>query len=207
MGEFLALAFGLPTMPLTVLVLAVFGFWLFTIFGLADSESLDGLAVAGVLAGFGLGHVPVMVALSVFILFSWALTLMGSSYLEALDAPGWLLAVLAFVVLAIALLLAWAATWLVVLGLRRVIRTERTATRKDFVGRVCVVRTGSVDQSFGQAEVTAEDGSSAIIQVRQNGDDPLTSGDTALIFDYDAEGEFYWVSPYDAALDPHRPIE
>ena len=32
----------------------------------------------------------------------------------------------------------------------------------------------------------------------------LKAGSTALIFDYDADGEFFWVMPYDADLDPHR---
>jgi hypothetical protein len=48
---------------------------------------------------------------------------------------------------------------------------------------------------FGQAEVTAQDGSSAIIQVRQTGEHALTFGKRALIFDYDTDGEFFWVAP------------
>ena len=33
-----------------------------------------------------------------------------------------------------------------------------------------------------------------MVQVRQAGDKArLTSGSTALIFDYDADGEFFWV--------------
>ena len=65
----------------------------------------------------------------------------------------------------------------------------------DFVGSVCVIRTGRVSQTFGQAEVTAADGSSAIIQVRQTGTDTFKSGTAALIYEYDADGEFFWVTP------------
>jgi hypothetical protein len=32
--------------------------------------------------------------------------------------------------------------------------------------------------------------------------DEFTSGSTALIFDYDSTGEFFWVSPFAAELDP-----
>jgi hypothetical protein len=75
---------------------------------------------------------------------------------------------------------------------------------------MCVIRTSRVDLTFGQAEVRAADGSAAIIQVRQHGNRPgeeiLKAGSTALIFDYDADGEFFWVMPYDAELDPHRRI-
>lgn len=78
------------------------------------------------------------------------------------------------------------------------------------MGQVCTVRTGSVSADFGQAEVAAADGSTAIVQVRQpprpsSPGEVLTSGATGLLYAYDAEGEFFWVSPYDAALAP-RPL-
>jgi hypothetical protein len=70
---------------------------------------------------------------------------------------------------------------------------------------MCVIRTSWVDEHFGQAEVRAADGSAANIQVRQMAPgDPLGVGSTALIFEYDADGEFFWVTPYDAAMDPDR---
>ncbi|CAM5719967.1 hypothetical protein SCALM49S_06217 [Streptomyces californicus] len=34
------------------------------------------------------------------------------------------------------------------------------------------------------------------------GDAPLVMGSTGLLYAYDEEGEFFWVSPYEAALDP-----
>jgi hypothetical protein len=74
-------------------------------------------------------------------------------------------------------------------------------SRRDFVGRACVIRTGRVGPDFGQAEVHAADGSSALVQVRQSLDEAagpgsvLRSGASALIYDYDAEGEFFRVMP------------
>ncbi|GAA5004147.1 hypothetical protein GCM10025734_42170 [Kitasatospora paranensis] len=74
-------------------------------------------------------------------------------------------------------------------------------SRRDFVGLGCVIRTGRVGPDFGQAEVRAADGSSAVVQVRQNRADAaaagsgLRAGTSALIYDYDAEGEFFWVMP------------
>ncbi|MCY0955349.1 hypothetical protein OTB16_39185, partial [Streptomyces sp. H27-S2] len=58
------------------------------------------------------------------------------------------------------------------------------------------------DAEFGQAEVAAGDGSTAVVQVRQLGSDPLMLGSTALLYAYDEAGEFFWVAPFDAALDP-----
>ncbi len=67
-----------------------------------------------------------------------------------------------------------------------------------------MIRTGRVTADFGQAEVAAEDGSTATVQVRTPTPDPgLTAGRTALIFDYDAEGEHFLVAPFDpSSLDP-----
>jgi hypothetical protein len=112
-------------------------------------------------------------------------------------------------VLVAAVLVSALLTRLLMRPLRRMLTEEQVPTRKDFVGRMCVIRTGRVDLAFGQAEVRAVDGSAAVIQVRQqrNREDEaaLKAGNTALIFDYDADGEFFWVMPYDAELDPHRP--
>jgi hypothetical protein len=108
--------------------------------------------------------------------------------------------------------LAWLGTRLAVLPLRRVFQDQVAASLRDFVGLPCVIRTGRVGPDFGQAEVTAPDGSSAIVQVRQPAMDVpvagtaadgtgLTAGSTALIFDFDPDGRFFWVMPHDAASD------
>jgi hypothetical protein len=41
-----------------------------------------------------------------------------------------------------------------------------------------------------------------VVQVRQTADEVLTSGSTGLLYAYDEVGEFFWVAPYDTALDP-----
>lgn len=207
MGEFVETALGFPTALFSFLLLLVLGYWLLVVFGVGDGDSLDGISgLAGLVAAFGLDGVPITVAFSVLIAVAWFTSLAGGALLDGLDASTPLLLALGLLLLAIAVVVGWAATWLVVLGLRRLFPRDRETSRADFVGRVCVVRTGKVSHDFGQAEVTAADGSSAIIQVRQNGDEPLSAGDSALIFDYDGDGEFFWITPYDAELDPNRPL-
>ena len=150
------------------------------------------------MSGLGLGGIPATVTLSLLIAVAWFVSLVGAVLTDG--------ALLGTVVLICALLSAWAAIGLVLRPLRRLIPRERPPSRTDFVGRVCVIRTGRVGPDFGQAEVTADDGSTAVVQVRATyRDEQLTSGSSALIFDYDADGEFFRVTPYDAALDPHRP--
>ncbi|RKT10979.1 hypothetical protein BX285_4912 [Streptomyces sp. 1114.5] len=144
----------------------------------------------GVLGALGLGGVPVTVAVSLLVALAWFVSLAGTALTSGAPARGG--------VLAVALVASWAGTRVLVRPLRRLFPEDRPVTRGDFVGRVCVIRTGRVTADFGQAEVTAGDGSTATVQVRTPTPEPgLTAGRTALIFDYDAEGEHFLVAPFD----------
>ncbi|MDH6705992.1 hypothetical protein P3T27_002715 [Kitasatospora sp. MAA19] len=149
----------------------------------------------GVLGALGLGGVPVTVAVSLLVAIAWFVSLAGTVLTSGAPARGG--------VFAVALVASWAGTRLLVRPLSRLFPEDRPATRGDFVGRVCVIRTGRVTADFGQAEVTAEDGSTATVQVRTLTDEPgLAAGRTALIFDYDADGEHFLVAPFDPAALP-----
>ncbi|MER7753166.1 hypothetical protein [Kitasatospora sp. NPDC097643] len=144
----------------------------------------------GVLGALGLGGVPATVAVSLLVALAWFVSLAGTVLTSGLPARGG--------VFVVALVAAWAGTLALVRPLSRLFPEDRPVTRGDFVGRVCVIRTGRVTADFGQAEVAAEDGSSATVQVRTLIDEPgLTAGRTALIFDYDADGEHFLVAPFD----------
>ncbi|MBB4940147.1 hypothetical protein FHR32_004452 [Streptosporangium album] len=177
--------------------MVVVGYWLFAVAsGIGFDGDID--ESAGFLSGLGLGGAPIAVAVSLMVVIAWFVSLVGGVLFSG--------TLVLIGVLAAALVCAWAGTRLILLPLRRASSKERLPSRTDFVGRTCVIRTGRVGRDFGQAEVTAADGSSALVQVRQVGDDAFDAGSTALIFAYDAAGEFFWVMPYDAELDPHRPI-
>ncbi|MFJ3215713.1 hypothetical protein ACIPLC_07335 [Kitasatospora sp. NPDC086801] len=161
-----------------------------------DGHGADGRGVhhhGGVLGALGLGGVPVTVAVSLLVAIAWFVSLAGTVLTSGAPARGG--------VFAVALVASWAGTRLLVRPLSRLFPEDRPATRGDFVGRVCVIRTGRVTADFGQAEVTAEDGSTATVQVRTLTEEPgLAAGRTALIFDYDADGEHFLVAPFDPAL-------
>ncbi len=190
MSEFVAAALGFPTALFSFLLVVVVGYWLLVIFGAADPDALD----SGEDLLPGLGGVPATVTLSLLVALAWFVSLAGSVLLHRSGWP----AVLSIAVLLIALVAAWLGTRLLALALRPLFANGPQASRTNFIGRLCVIRTGGVALDFGQAEVTAADGSSAIVQVRQTGDAPLRAGSTALIYDFDADGEFFWVTPADA---------
>ncbi|NYD47423.1 hypothetical protein BJY14_003406 [Actinomadura luteofluorescens] len=215
MGEFTDVALGFPTALFSFSLLVVAGYWTLVLLGglgvdlLGAGADADTGAGAGAEDGFaaerlaplGLGGVPATVALSVLVGLAWFVSLAGSALLDGAAARALLLPV--------ALAAAWAGTRAVVLPLRHVFQDRAETSLRDFVGLPCVIRTGRVGPDFGQAEVTAPDGSSAIVQVRQPAMDVpvagaaagagLTAGSTALIFDLDPDGRFFWVMPHDTA--------
>ncbi|SDJ98152.1 hypothetical protein [Nonomuraea jiangxiensis] len=181
MTEFLDTVLRFPTVIFTFLLVVVVAYWLVVATGLFE---LDDDA-----AWLGLGGVPGGVALSLLIALAWLLALIGSQV-----TSGGPLAVVPFAAAAG----AWLATRGLLVPLRRLFPEGDRHSRGDFVGQMCVIRTGAATPDFGQAEVTAADGSSAIVQVRTTGQDRLARGDNALIFEYDKDGEFFWVMPYES---------
>lgn len=218
MGDFLSAASAFPAVLFTFALLVVVGYWFAVILGGVGTDVLDGDAgtgdgmadggFTGLLAGLGLGGVPVTVALSLMITAAWFTSLSGTELLDRTGLSGPALTALGVGVLVVAVLVAYAVTRVLLRPLRRALGPAAEPSRQDFVGRACVIRTGRVGPDFGQAEVTADDGSSALVQVRQTADDArgpgreLTAGTTALIFDYSDDGEFFLVMPYDLGLGP-----
>ncbi|MFK0235375.1 hypothetical protein [Streptomyces vinaceus] len=199
MGEFSTAALGFPAALFSAALVVVIGFWLLVLVGGADHHGFDGHGHGDAV---GAGGVPVTVAASLMIAIAWFTSLTGSVLVRRLDPSGAVRAGLDLAVLAAAMLLAWSVTRLLLRRLRVLFPDQPPPSRLDFIGVTCTIRTGSVSASFGQAEVAAADGSTAVVQVRQQGHDDLRAGSTALLYAFDEDGEFFWVAPFDPALDP-----
>ncbi|MFJ3090363.1 hypothetical protein [Streptomyces sp. NPDC086838] len=204
MREFLDATLSFPAVLFAAALVVVIAFWMLVLVGAADHHSFDADLDTDLA---GVGGVPVTVSVSLMVAVGWFTALTGSVLVHRSGTTGAVRATLACAVLAGALLLAWGAVRLLVHHFRRYFPDQPPPSRQDFLGRVCAIRTGSVGTDFGQAEVTAADGSTAIVQVRQlePADTELTSGSSGLLYAYDEAGEFFWVSPYDQALDPGPP--
>lgn len=204
MSEFLSAALSFPTALFTFGLLVVAGYWLLVLCGAFGVDALDGdtgaeteLPATG-LDRLGLGGVPATVAITGLIAVSWFVSLVGAVVIETTGAAGVIATGAGFATLVVAVVLAVAVTRVIVIPLRGLFRETAPPSRQDFIGRVCVVRTGHIDSEFGQAELTADDGSSAIIQVRQAAEHaataPLTQGDSAVVYDYDPATATFWVA-------------
>jgi len=193
-GEFFEATLGFPAVLLSFLLVVSVGYWLLTLFGALDIDD-DAGDMLGVL---GFGGVPVTIVLTLVIVVGWFVSLVGTVLLQGM-ATGLRIG-LGIVVLLVALVLALLVARLLVMPLRRLFHSGPEASRTDFVGLTCVIRTGTVAIDFGQAEVRAADGSTAVVQVRQTGRDDLRAGQSVLIYDYDTDGEFFWVAPVETHL-------
>ncbi|MEU4647331.1 hypothetical protein [Nocardia fluminea] len=201
MGEFFAATLTFPTALFTFALLVVIGFWLLVLVGGTETELLDGSesgSDTGSLDALGLGGVPVTVAVTGLVTLSWFSSLAGTVAIGAIGLSGIGVLLAGLVVLIVAAVTAVAGTRLAVIPLRRFFRADTQPSRQDFIGRMCVVRTGHVDTEFGQAELTSADGSSAFIQIRQStlhaAIAPLTHGDSAVVFEYDPATDAFWVA-------------
>ncbi|GAB3439886.1 hypothetical protein GCM10027570_04710 [Streptomonospora sediminis] len=209
MSGLLEASLAFPTALFSFLLVVVVGYWLFVVLGAVGADILDadsgadsGGGIGGALGAIGLGGVPVTVVLSLMVAVAWFVSLVGTVLIDSFPVSSPLMIALGLVVLVAAVIIAWGVTSAVVMGLRKLLPAEHQRRGTDFVGRTCVVRTGRVDRDFGQAEISGGDGSSSLIEVRTIGDERLTAGSTALVFDYDTDSGVYRVTPFDSALDP-----
>lgn len=159
------------------------------------AEGLKGLKVdadghGGLWHGLGLAQVPVTISLSVILLLGWVASLLGMEYLRpALGSlGGWFPG---------ALLVATVVAAIVVSGvlvrpLGPLFAVKSGKSNKDYVGHVCTITTGSVDEGFGQANL--EDGGTVlVIPVRCDRPGSLGRGHRALIIDFDEVRQAYVV--------------
>ncbi|WP_031433718.1 OB-fold-containig protein [Methylomarinum vadi] len=185
------------TVPLTVCLI----FWIVGIIGLFDPDFLDvdidaDTGFPGLLATFGLAGVPITLSLSLLFFFAWALCLSGVTWLLPLLPIGFILQLAGIAVLLLSFVLAVIITGKITRPLSRLFVTHEARSNRSLLGQSCVVTSQTVSEDFGQARVE-DGGASLVISVRSDGEDMLKHGDKALIYDYEAEQNVYYISKLD----------
>lgn len=156
-------------------------------------------ALAALMSALHLRSVPATVVFSLVITFSWLISVVCMQLLTRLR-PALLGPLLELGVLPLALLLALPLTSLAARPLVKVFAPKRAPLKTDFIGRTCVVRTGTVTSKFGEATLH-DGGAGLVLRVRIEGNKALGRGEQALIVDYDAERETYLVEPLRDVLE------
>ena len=149
--------------------------------------------LAAVMSALHLRSVPATVVFSLIVTFAWLVSVVTMQSVTRL-VPALIGAPLAFGVLVASVILALPLTSIVARPLAKVFAPKRSPVKSDFIGRTCVVRTGSVTAKFGEATLH-DGGAGLVLRVRVDGEQQLGRGEQALIVDYDAERETYLVEP------------
>lgn len=225
MDAFLHIALSFPPVLFSALLVLVVIYWFFVILGVLDLDlfdfdldldldvdldldadvAVDGAleggskALAAIFSALSLGRVPVTISLSILTLYAWILSFSGTYWLtNSLGAaPGFLLRSGLFLA---SLFVATAAAGLTVRPLRGLFETTTRRGQETLIGKVCVVTTGQVSDSFGQA--TLEDGGAGLnLSIRcDTEDNGIKRGDKVLIIGYDNEHSYYLVEPYESLM-------
>lgn len=167
---------------------------------LAHSEAPGGLAA--LVSALHLRSVPATVIISLVITFSWFVSVVAMQLVTrsapALSGP-WL----SVLVLLLAPVLSLPLTSLAARPLGKVFVVRRAPAKSDLIGRLCVVRTGTVNEKFGEATL-ADGGAGLVLRVRVGANKQLSRGEQALIVDYDTERETFLVEPMNDLMAERR---
>jgi len=211
MAEFLDTFFSFPAVILSFLLVLVLLYWLSVLLGVFDIDVLDvgdldmetsGSTMTGMMAGAGLGGVPMTVGLSLLVVWAWVLVMIASSLLRPL-IPSTALQILAeLLILLVALPLALLITNRCVRPMRALFREHEAPRKHGAVGKLCRISSLEVTERHGQAHLE-DGGAGLILSVRCLEPNNLTRGSLALIIDYDRAGDTFEVVPTDESLASH----
>jgi hypothetical protein len=144
-------------------------------------------AAVGMWLALGLGAVPLTISISVITLLGWCASVLIESHV---DINPWL----QLVVFPAVLLGSVLCASVVLRPIAPVFKLREGKSNKDYVGHLCTITTGRVDDGFGQA--TVEDGGTVlVIPVRCDQAGALARGHRALIIDFDRGRAAYVVEP------------
>lgn len=201
MREFLEACFSPWTLPFTVLLVLILLYWLLLIIGAVDLELFDSLVPdmepdmieeGGSLFGpllhwLGIGSVPVMILLSFFIFFGWALSLIANT---AFNPAG--TATIGLLLLPLNFMISLFLAGLIARPFGRLFKPE---THQRILYSIGVATTSRVTADFGQVEIPAR-GAPIVINARTTGETVLHKGDKVIVYDKDDEKGIYYVEKY-----------
>ncbi|ERL56376.1 OB-fold-containig protein [Psychrobacter aquaticus] len=197
-----------PTIIFTGLVMFVTLYWVVSLLGMADMDTVDlgesGGEVAdlsstgfftGLMLKFGLYGVPLIIILSLVSLIGWLLSYLYTSFLHQNFDSGILYYVFGTGALIFVLVVSMWLTGIIISPIRKNIAKIPKRNSSNNVGKVAVVRTLSVTDKHGEAELN--DGSAGLIlKIRSDiNDNLLKQGDKVVLVEYLEEANTYRVTP------------
>lgn len=166
--------------------------------GDGDGDTSDGSVLALLLNALHLRSVPATVILSLVITFSW-LACTVAMQVAGRDLPRASFPLIGWLSLVLSPLVALPLTSIAARPLAKVFKHQPATQRSDLIGKTCVVRTGTVTSTFGEA-MLEDGGAGLVLRVRVDRELPVKRGDQMLIVEWDGEHESFLVEPVDELL-------
>lgn len=209
MDVFLYNVSSFPVVVYTFLLMIVVFYWVLALIGAVDIElfdadidvevgfeldtDLDGHSLSGI-TGFmlkwGLTGIPVTVVISLLIVISWMICYFMVSVLYPFIPWQALKPLIGIVVLVVSFLLAIPVTAWMIKPFKGIFVTHSAVKKASLIGKECMVKTGSVSSTFGQAELE-DGGAGMILDVRADSALELKKGDLVVLAAYDeADGSY-----------------
>lgn len=197
-------------LPLTILLGLVGVFWLLSLLGALDFDSLDvdfdadvdadvdvdvgnGSVFDGVMKFVNAQDVPVMFILSLLTLFMWVISIASNYYLNPGGGEWTALGFLAANFVVSVILVKYVTQPL--RPMFRAIKNDQEH-REPIIGSSGFVKSRVLDQGFGQCEITRPNGAPALLNCKlASREEPLVRGDQILVIDYDESDQKYLIKP------------
>ena len=198
-----------PTIIFTGLVMFVTLYWVVSLLGMADMDSVDlgesggdadvsTLSSTGFFTGlmlkFGLYGVPLIIILSLISLIGWLLSYLYTSFLHQYFDSGVLYYLFGTGALIFVLVVSMWLTGIIISPIRKNIAKIPKRNSSNNVGKIAVVRTLSVTDKHGEAELN-DGGAGLILKIRSDIDDNLLKqGDRVMLVEYLKDANTYRVA-------------
>lgn len=202
-----------PTFVFTGLVMFVTLYWLVSLLGMVDMDAVDvgdlggdtgsgevsDLSSAGFFSGlllkFGLYGVPLIIILTLVSLIGWVLSYLYSSLLHQYFDSGLLYWLFGTGALILVLVISMWLTGIIIAPIRKNIAKIPKRNAISNVGKTAVVRTLTVTDKHGEAELN-DGGAGLILKIRPSEtDQQFKQGDAIVLVEYDTDANIYRVAP------------
>lgn len=197
-----------PTIVFTGLVMFVTLYWVVSLLGMADMDTVElgesGGDVSdlystgfftGLMLKFGLYGVPLIIILSLVSLIGWLLSYLYTSFLHQYFDSGILYYLFGTGALIFVLVISLWLTGIIISPIRKKIANIPKRNASSNIGKIAVVRTLSVTNKHGEA-VLNDGGAGLILKIRSDKDDNLLKqGDKVLLVAYLDAANTYRVTP------------
>ena len=197
-----------PTIIFTGLVMFVTLYWVVSLLGMADMDNVDlgesgvdtdvsTLSSTGIFTGlmlkFGLYGVPLIIILSLVSLIGWLLSYLYTSFLHQYFDSGLLYYLFGTGALIFVSVVSMWLTGIIISPIRKNIAKIPKRNASSNIGKIAVVRTLSVTDKHGEAELN-DGGAGLILKIRSDiNDDLLKQGDRVILVAYLDEANTYSV--------------